>query len=434
MNGNYICPMRLLRGLFERPAVESGGSGNLRDLLRLRLKWYTQATGRLLLRRWQVIALASGILAPLGSALLDMAAVPVLVLLDPTSGGGLQLLVLILWQVFWALWALMQGEQIRGGAFAHYLQSLPVSPGTWRRIDLVILLIADTPLLIQQLSAAAILVSRPHTEGALLQGGLLLMYLLCSQLSAQQVALIGKVRVMSTFMLMNLLVVLVLALPPVYSAVALVLPVAASLYALSCGVPVLPMRWHLVARSVVQPLQPANFAARQRLPANVQTSLGIVYRQHLSALLGKVLLCTLITLASLVLMRVWRFDVRCLPLALITSALISLNVSGLYRFLYQAHESAASFIVALPLERRWWRLGDIVAVLSFGLPFALVLGAVLWFQVGVPTPTILGYLASFALMLSLLRGLVLYSARHAVVLSSVFASLWTAATLTILQS
>lgn len=356
-----------------------------------------------------------------------MVAYPVGVLLDLRYGSGWRLLGLCLWQGTWALWALMQREQIRGGEFMNYLHTLPVSPGAWRRVDLVVLLIADTPLLVLLLAAALVVGARHGASWQSAQSGLLLIFLLCSQLCAQHAVLDEKTDVKMVYLLVDGWVALALALPPAGSAALLLGPSVLSVYGLCRGVPRLPFHVNGWAQPVVQSLQLAAATLLRRLPINLQLPLDILYLEHQGVMLGKLLSCSVITVASLALMNVWHFDQRCLPLALIASAFIALNASGLYRFLRQSHDAARPFTAPLPLPRRWWRHGDAPAVLSFGLPFVLVLCGALWARSAAPASVIGGCLTSFVAMLPLLRLPQLYSARHAVVLSTTFAALWTAA-------
>ena len=93
----------------------------------MRLRWYSAATARLLLRRWQMILLLAGTLVPIGGSLLAVAAYPVLVLLETDHGIVWKLGAIGMWQGCWVLWALMQQDQLRGGQFADYLRALPIA-------------------------------------------------------------------------------------------------------------------------------------------------------------------------------------------------------------------------------------------------------------------------------------------------------------------
>lgn len=146
----------------------------------MRLRWYSQATALVLLRRWQTILLWVGTLAPVGGSLLGVASYPVLVLLDADHGVAWRLSAIGLWQGFWALWALMQRDALRGGQFADYLRALPIHAFLRRRIDSVVLLVGNTPLLIPFVAAGIALGADevPALEAA--RGALLMAFLLAT--------------------------------------------------------------------------------------------------------------------------------------------------------------------------------------------------------------------------------------------------------------
>ena len=396
-------------------------------LLALRLRWYSEATALLLLRRWQAIVLIAGTFAPVGGSLLQEASYPVMVLLSGQHGIVWLMGALGLWQGFWALWALMQRDQVRGGRFADYLQALPLTPRTHRFVDLVVLLVSDTPLLIPFVASALALEANGADPWVCAQGGLVLVFMLASQLCAQHAVLKGRTDVIASFVLADAWVagVLGVSMPLPWAVWLLALPTLASLMALIGEVPPLSRRMAHALRQLTQAIEDLVSWLLHPLPPMVRLSLGVLYRQHLSSMLAKFFTCTLILFASAGLMSVWDFDGRCLPLAFIAAGLVALATSGLYRPLQMAHEAALPFTAALPLPPRWWWSADTLVVLSFGGPFALGLGWYLVSNAGLPIITSVVFLISFMMLVTALRPPQLFSNRHAVLSSTVLASLWT---------
>lgn len=129
---------------------------------RIRLGWYARASGRALLRHWQWLLLA-GLLVP---------GVPVLAVLAAPSGALLAVLGAGPWSVFGiaavaglgALWVLPQRRALRGGEFATYAATLPLSPWLRRAVDLTVLLLADA-LFIAAVVFAAVLGGVAYVPG-----------------------------------------------------------------------------------------------------------------------------------------------------------------------------------------------------------------------------------------------------------------------------
>ncbi|WP_426210224.1 hypothetical protein [Massilia sp. TWP1-3-3] len=397
-------------------------------MLGLRLLWYKNATAQLLMRRWQTILLAVGTMAPVGGSLLGVAAYPVLALLAPEHGVAWRVGAIGLWQGCWALWAMMQRDQLHGGVFTDYARALPIGRRTWRAVDLVVLFLADTPLLIPFVAALIAVLFKHAMPWEVIKGTMLIAFLLVTQLCAQIAILQNRPQVVPSFLAINLWVAIALALPPLCAALGVTIALGASLVALVADVPAMPRRANDALRGLLLPLGRRLSWLFQQLPPHVRLSLAILYRQHYSIMLGKFFTCMLVLFTCLGLMSVWQYDYRCLPTAVIASTLIALASSGLYRPLEMAHEAARSLSGALPLRARWSVAPDTVAILSFGLPFVLALVWTLHSRVGLPALSALVYVASFMLLSTVLRWPQLFSSRHAVVSSSLLAVLWTVGT------
>ncbi len=399
-------------------------------LLKLRLRWYSEATAQLLLRRWQAIVL---VLGAFGSSLLVESSQLVLVLLDEQHDMVWRLCAIGLWQGCWFLWTMMQIDQVRGGPFREFAQSLPLTPRHWRTTDLIVLLVSDTPLLLPFIAAALVLGSRHGLTWEALNGGLLIVFMLASQLACQLSALAGRARVFAGLVLADAWVAGALGLAGPTAAVLLAPVAAVALWSLWGKLPGMPLGAAALLAGAHRLGQVLSRRLVAGLPPLLRVSLGVLYRQHRSSMFGKLFSCTLVVFAANGLMSIWGYDGRSLPMAHIAAGLVAMSISGLYRQLQMAHDEARPFTAALPMRRGWTVPGDVLAVLSFGLPFVLAMAATMWRHAGLSTGLALGFVASFALLVLVLRQPQLQSSRNAVVSTALVACLWTFAAATILK-
>ncbi|WP_413671249.1 hypothetical protein ACEN9H_16330 [Massilia cellulosiltytica] len=104
-----------------------------------------------MLRRWQAILLATGVLASANASAfgnLDTYARPLLTLLAPGHGAIWRTGYLLALLLLAAAWVAMQRDQVAGGPFMAFAGSLPFTPRQRHRADLAVLLLADSPLLV----------------------------------------------------------------------------------------------------------------------------------------------------------------------------------------------------------------------------------------------------------------------------------------------
>jgi hypothetical protein len=97
-----------------------------------------------LLRRWQAILLATGVLASANASAfgnLDTFARPLLTLVAPGHGAAWRIGYLLGLLLLAAAWAAMQRDQIAGGPFMAFAGSLPFTPRQRRNADLAVLLL-----------------------------------------------------------------------------------------------------------------------------------------------------------------------------------------------------------------------------------------------------------------------------------------------------
>jgi hypothetical protein len=163
--------------------------------------------------------------------------------------------------------------------------------------------------------------------------------------------------------------------------------------------------------------------------AALQMSLAILYRERRGEALAKGLTAGAIVAAAVGLVTVFDRDARSFPTVLLAQGCIALTFSGLFRGLHVAHRASLGYVGALPLAAGWWRTFDQAAVLAMALPVLAAL-AVFASAIGVATPLrALAALASNAALLCALRAPQLFNERHAVVLATLLAGCWTAATI-----
>lgn len=406
----------------DNPATRSQETAIRSPLLRLRLRWYAVSTARLLLRRWQAVALAAGVLASANASAvgnLDTLARPLLTLLTPGHGAAWRIGYLLGLQALAAAWAAMQREQIAGGPFMAFAASLPLTPRERGRVDLAVLLLADSPLLLVAASAFGLAAGR----GAPAAHAVLLCDVVLLALVTQRSVLERRFGAWAGVAMGALLAGAAFGTRPALAANVVVGAAAA-------GALLLGPRPR--ARRRARPLH----ARRARPPAPggrhgaaLQISLAVLLRERRGELVAKDLTAAAIVAGAIGLVTLFDRDARSFPTVLLAEAGCALAFSGLFRGLHQAHRASMGLVGALPLAANWWRPFDLAAVLAAALPFLGALTAFAW-TIGAAAPArLLVALASNAALLCALRAPQLISERHAVVLATVAAGCWTAATI-----
>lgn len=400
-------------------------------LLRLRLHWYALSTARLLLRRWQGLALAIGLLASAGAGVFENIAIlnhPLLALLAPGHGSAWRFGYLLVLQLAAVMWALMQRAQIEGGGFMAFAGSLPFSPRQRRQVDLAVLVLADSPLLLMVAGSIAVTAAHRHAAPQVLLLIDVALLALVSQLAALERRPVGWAGV--------LLACLLLAagfgtgLAPWANALT---GAAAWLALRRAPWPAWPPAGQRRRRPpTAWPGRVLRMLAGRHAPA-LQVSLAVLLRERRSEAVAKALGSAAVIAAALALMAVFDYDERSRIAALLAQGMIALTVSGLFRGLHMAHLASAGYTAALPVKPAWWRAFDLAAVLGFGLPLLAVPAFAASFLAGLPPLRALIGTASHLVLLAALRAPQLFRERHAVVLSTLVAGCWTVATIAYLN-
>jgi hypothetical protein len=163
--------------------------------------------------------------------------------------------------------------------------------------------------------------------------------------------------------------------------------------------------------------------------AALQVSLAILVRERRGEIVAKAFSAAAIVAAAIGLATLFDRDTRSFPTMLLAEGCVALTFSGLFRGLHLAHRASMGYAGSLPLPAGWWRPYDLVAVLAAALPFLAALAAYAW-AIGAAAPAhVVAALASNAALLCALRAPQLISDRHAVVLATLVAGCWTAATI-----
>lgn len=404
-------------------------------LLRLRLHWYALSTARLLLRRWQGLALAVGLLASADAGVFENIAMlnrPLLGLLAPGHGFAWRFGYLLVLQLVAVLWAVMQRTQIEGGGFMAFAGSLPFSPRQRRQVDLAVLVLADSPLLLMVAGSITVTAAHRHAAPHVLPHLLLLIDVALLALMAQLAALerrpVGWAGVLLACVLL---------------AAGFGAGFASWVNALIATAAWLALRrapwpaWPPVGQRRRLPLAAwsgrlLRVLAGRHAPA-LQVSLAILLRERRGEAIAKLMSAAAVIAAALVLMQVFDYDDRSRIVALLAQGLIALTVSGMYRGLHMAHLASAGYTAALPVKPAWWRAFDLAVVLGFGLPLLAVPACAACILSGLPPLRALVGIASYLVLLAALRAPQLFRERHAVVLGTLVAGCWTVATIAYLN-
>ena len=394
-------------------------------LLHYRLRWYAVSTARLLLRRWQALVLLLGVLASANASVFANAATfarPILLVVSPGHGPGWRFGYLILLLACAALWAHMQRMQIKGGAFMAFAASLPVDARQRRRADLAVLVLADSPLLLMVAGALASEAARGATPAHLLLLAALVPLALAAQVGVLERRPLAAAGLVAACML--LAAAFGTRLAPVidllvWAGAALALRQAPW-----------PQPRALVCLHLRAPAWPGRLlhAMAGRHTAPLQAAFSILLRERRDEALAKALGAAALCAGALGLATVFEHDRRALGAAWFVQGCIALHLSGLFRGLEMAHRASAAYTAALPLAPNWWRRFDLAAVAGFALPFLAAPALLACYEGAGPARASAGLL-SYAVLLCVLRAPQLASERHAVVLSTVVAGGWMAATI-----
>ncbi|HEY4200716.1 MAG TPA: hypothetical protein VGM83_09140 [Devosiaceae bacterium] len=376
----------------------------------LRLRWYSLASGRLLLRHWQWFVLA-GLIVP-GIPFVSLLAAPAQLLggiFTPGHETWATLVSILVVQAFALLWLAPQRETLAGGDFAHYLAALPIPDGVRRAVDLTLLAVADIPILlvcgmafVQALGAGAVSICAA------------LAVLVITIPAMQMLLLHWRPLVIVSVLIADLL----LAMSPTTPAL-----VAAAL-AFAILAIIIPGRIQRLAFSLPQARKlSTDLSPTHRLAPSLHIQLQVLAQRPL-ATAPRLLLALGLAVAGDALIEAFHFDTRSMPVAIVALAIAALVLSGFYRLLRDAHAPMLTFLASLPLRPNHWLVRDVAFVLLLGLvPLALLIAALGLHDLSTPlTLTLLA--GTYLVLLSVLRLPLAWGGRLAPIFGALIAAGW----------
>jgi hypothetical protein len=403
-------------------------SGLYADLARQRLRWYAAATANAVRRHWQWLVIAC-LLLPAGLPLTripGILAFPVSGMVQPGHGAAWYALHLVLVQLIAAGWIWPQRQVLAGGPMAPYVATLPIPRRIAHRVNVSVLLVADSLLLLPMLTALLV-APRADTFAAIVFQGMAVAAMGLSALAAQ-LALVER----------NwpaLPLALACAAPWGWSLAHQENPGAwATMAVLLCASMALAAWTPTISRRITRTrLRSARKQARSHaltcrhaLPISARIQLQTLFVERWPATLLRLAAAVGVTAGAGLLINAFAFDARTLPTAIAAIAAASLIVSGTYRTLAGAHAGMRHYAAALPLGKGFWFWRDIVCVSALGgLPLGIVLLPLL--DHGVPALTCLKLALAELGLLALLRLPLLITRRQTVLAGAILAAGWSAA-------
>lgn len=82
---------------------------------------------------------------------------PVLEVFSPGHTIAWRILYITLMQAVALAWVAIQRSNISGGSFMTYANAMPISLSQWRRVDLIVLLFADSLLVVPAFATVAVI-------------------------------------------------------------------------------------------------------------------------------------------------------------------------------------------------------------------------------------------------------------------------------------
>lgn len=396
-------------------------------LARLRLHWYAAATANALRRNWQAVVLAI-VLIPAGLPLpwiLGILGSPVTMVISAGNSLGWYFFHILILQFTAVAWIHVQRNNLSGGPFMSYARTLPIKLGVLRVTNLIMLLVADSILLIPIVASLAVV--SPHTvtpnDAA---------YHFCSVLALAALTILVQVAVLEQS-------------PIAFAALPLDLLLAWSLQGHRGiqGMALLAVTFVGALFLLLRP--PRQAVLRNRIFRSRKTSrsaftpstawlsptsliqIKALLVEHFPSTTLRVGLSIVVAYGADILIRIFGYDMRTLPTAIIGMALSALILSGLYRILHSAHVAMGRYLATFPIPRYFWLARDIGLVTLIGL---LPLGTLVipLLRVDNVHESTVGALAVANLVLmALLRLPLLLGGRQVLLLSVLLAAGWSGA-------
>lgn len=391
-------------------------------LTTLRLRWYALATARILMRHWQAFVIA-GVSVPMNTPLIKLLyglALPLMAVLSIGHDVLWHLSSIVLIQLLALLWILVQQGNIAGKSFMAFASTLPLSLNLRRRVDLTILLFANSLLLVPFIGLLLIaptpLVPAANKGFLLATASVLLMLILLCQLAAQE-----RQRLAIPLLLCADCLLSWTLSHPVdgLSWVGLYLTVLSAASFLLLPLAFLPFRQ---AEPPSKQIKPNVIMAHIGLSPTFRLYLKAIWLQHSVSSTLRMVAVLSVAAGADSLLHVFHYDERTLPTAIIAMAVIALILSENYRLLHALRVPMQRYLASLPLPHYFWIVRDTAGVLLFGtMPLIILLVPLLMHMHGW---IVLVFALAYLGLLALLRFPALHGGRQTSLLSTLLVVAW----------
>lgn len=374
------------------------------------------------MRHWQMFVIA-GVFVPAGipiEAILFILAFPLIALFAPGHNLIWHLSYVVLIQAVALLWVRVQKSNIAGNEFTGYVNTLPISLSLRRRVNLTLLLAANSILLVPVIGLFLIAPTRlvqMVDKGFLIAAvSTLIMLVLLIQLAAFE-------RQRAAF--------LSLALADLLLCWSLSRPVDSASWLALCATlvsaPLSLLPYKKISIPTSRQQNPPNIAANlwARVPPDWRIQAKALWVHHPASSATRMSATIAVAAGAVGLINVFNFDGRTLPAAVLAMGLIALIVSGLYRILNTLHLPMRHYLSSLPLNKHFWVARDTASVVLFGaVPLVILLVPMLGHTNIKP---VLALVLAYCGLLALLRLPLVYGGKQALLFSVMLAGIWSGA-------
>jgi hypothetical protein len=391
------------------------------QLARLRLRWYFRASGELVLRHWQWLALACLIVPgpPVVSLFLHAASFLV-ASVSPGLGRVQHLLVALTIDLGAVLWILPQRYALSGGAFMRYAGALPLPRNVRLCVEATLLVVANSAILVTACIAAAHMLAPPCDPYALC---CFLVFLVLAAI-AQHAVLTRHFIDLLGIILSNSLLAAGLTGSASNSRWVLLFAAIGSVGASALAGSRLRRAGTL--RRLGQPSVAAGLRVlTQRTPATLIQCKAILERP--AQAIFRIGAAIALALGTVRLMAIFDFDGRTFPTAILAMAVICLLLAGLYRTLADARRAMASYLATLPLPPHYWPLHDTRFVLLLNCVPLIILLCPQIMNGLLSLFIIFGLAVAYQVLLALLRWPVVHGGRHSLLYGVLLTAVWSGA-------
>lgn len=385
-----------------------------------RLRWYTRASGNLVLQHWQVFVLACLVVpGPPVIALLALLATFLQSSVSPALSAAHRFPLALAIDAVAILWIMPQRQALSGGPFMRFVATLPTPRGVRLAVEGTLLAVANNAILL----SAAIAAARMSAGGAnAFEFGCFAEFLAAAAL-AQQAMLDRRFLALAGVVAADLSIALGMESNATFERG---LWLGGAIVCLGAGAAIgyrfdriFPRKWRALG---ARPSKWAVAAMSGHAPALlIQCKVLCAMPVQATLRLGAAIT---LALGANRLIAIFQFDSRSLPTAILAMALIGLLLAGLYRTLFNAHKTMARYQATLPVVRSYWAVRDTGFVLLLNGVVLVILLAPQIVQ-GLASLAVLAALATAAqALLVVFRWPTLHAGGGRLIYSIVLAGIW----------